>query len=49
LRAWVSYPGPNWRQIETILLESVQQAVTSDGDVATIMTDAAARAQALMP
>jgi multiple sugar transport system substrate-binding protein len=49
LRQWVSYPGPNWRQIETILLESVQQAVTSDGDVAAIMTDAAARAQALMP
>jgi multiple sugar transport system substrate-binding protein len=48
LRQWVSYPGPNWRQIETILLEAVQQAVTSDGDVATIMTDAAARAQALL-
>jgi multiple sugar transport system substrate-binding protein len=49
LRQWVSYPGPNWRQIETILLEAVQQAITSDGDVAAIMTDAAARAQALMP
>lgn len=49
LRQWVSYPGPNWRQIETILLEAVQQAVTSDGDVAAIMTDAAARAQGLMP
>ncbi len=49
LRAWVSYPGPNWRQIETILLETVQQAVTSDGDVAALMTDAADRAQALMP
>ncbi len=49
LRQWVSYPGPNWRQIETILLETVQQAITSDSDVAAIMTDAAARAQALMP
>lgn len=49
LEPWASYPGPNWRQIETILLESVQAAVTSDGDVATLMTDAAARAQALMP
>lgn len=49
LRQWVSYPGPNWRQIETILLEAVQQAITSDGDVAAIMTDAADRAQNLMP
>ncbi len=49
LEPWASYPGPNWRQIETILLEAVQTAVTSEGDVATIMTDAATRAQALMP
>jgi multiple sugar transport system substrate-binding protein len=49
LEPWASYPGDNWRQIETILLESVQTAITSDGDVATIMTDAASRAQALMP
>lgn len=49
LRPWVSYPGPNWRQIETILLEAVQLAISTDGDVAAILQDAAARAQALMP
>lgn len=49
LDAWDSYPGSNWRQIENILLEAVEVAVTSDADVATVMTDAAARAQALMP
>lgn len=49
LTPWVSYPGPNWRQIETILLESVQLAITGEGDVAAIMADAQQRAQALMP
>lgn len=49
LQPWVSYPGPNWRQIETILLEGVQKAIQGKGDAAAIMQDAQSRAQALMP
>ncbi|QJD85457.1 ABC transporter substrate-binding protein [Cohnella herbarum] len=48
LQPWVSYPGPNWKQIETILLEAVQKSILSDGDIAPIMQDAQKRAQALV-
>lgn len=48
LNPWVSYPGPNWYQIETILLEAVQKATQSSGDVNAIMQEAASRAQALV-
>lgn len=48
LQPWVSYPGMNWSQIETTLLEAVQKSIQSTDDVASIMTDAAARAQALI-
>ncbi|MCA0756403.1 ABC transporter substrate-binding protein [Paenibacillus sp. N4] len=48
LQPWVSYPGANWKQIETILNDSVSKAIVSDGDVATIMQDAQKRAQALI-
>jgi ABC-type sugar transport system, periplasmic component len=49
LQPWVSYPGSNWYQIETILLEAVQKSIQSTNDVATIMQDAQKRAQDLMP
>ncbi|MCR2803531.1 ABC transporter substrate-binding protein [Paenibacillus soyae] len=48
LQPWVSYPGSNWKQIETILNDSVSKAIVSDGDVASIMKDAQERAQALI-
>lgn len=48
LQPWVSYPGANWKQIETILNDSVSKAIVSDGDVASIMQDAQKRAQALI-
>lgn len=48
LKPWVSYPGPNWYQIETILLEAVQKSIQSTDDVSTIMKEAAARAQSLV-
>ncbi|TLS51778.1 ABC transporter substrate-binding protein [Paenibacillus antri] len=49
LRPWISYPGPNWLQIETTLLEAVQQSIQGTGDVAAIMQEAQSRAQSLMP
>lgn len=49
LTPWVSYPGPNWYQIETILLEAVQKSIQSSDDVTTIMKEAQTRAQSLMP
>ncbi|MCZ8513759.1 ABC transporter substrate-binding protein [Paenibacillus filicis] len=49
LQPWLSYPGQNWRQIETILLDSVQKSILSSGDITPIMQDAQKRAQALMP
>ncbi|MBD2869080.1 ABC transporter substrate-binding protein [Paenibacillus arenilitoris] len=48
LQPWVSYPGANWKQIETILNDSVSKAIVSDGDVVSIMQDAQTRAQALI-
>ncbi|MCJ8013516.1 ABC transporter substrate-binding protein [Paenibacillus sp. KQZ6P-2] len=48
LTPWVSYPGPNWYQIETILLEAVQKATQSTDDVIAIMQEAQSRAQALV-
>jgi len=49
LQQWVSFPGPNWRQIENILLESVAKAILSPADqVAGIMQDGQQRAQALV-
>ncbi|MFC5407453.1 ABC transporter substrate-binding protein [Cohnella soli] len=48
LQPWVSYPGANWHQIETILLDAVQKSILSKDDVATIMQDAQKRAQALV-
>ena len=49
LTPWVSFPGPNYRQIETTLTNAWQQAIFGAGDPAAIMADAQARAQALMP
>ncbi len=48
LTAWQSYPGPNWRQIENILLEATEKAVNTDGNVTEIMTEAQTRAQELL-
>lgn len=49
LQQWVSFPGPNWKQIENILLDAVSKAILSDaGDVAGIMKDAQQRAQTLV-
>lgn len=46
---WQSYPGDNWFQIETILLDAFNKCLFSDADVAQTMTDAQTQAQSLMP
>lgn len=47
---WVPLPGPNYRQILTVMMNASEQAVfgTSD-DIAPILADAQRRAQALVP
>jgi multiple sugar transport system substrate-binding protein len=41
--------GPNYRQIESMMLDAFDEAIFGEGDVATVLQDAQARAQALMP
>lgn len=49
LEAWQSFPGPNYRQISRIEVAAVNEAVFGEGDVGTLLREAQARAQALMP
>lgn len=46
---WESIPGPNYQQVQTILINAVQQVVYSGADPTATMQDAEKRAQALMP
>ncbi|ADZ70850.1 ABC transporter substrate-binding protein [Polymorphum gilvum] len=47
---WVPLPGPNYRQILTVMMNASEQAVFgAQDDIAAIMADAQARAQALVP
>lgn len=47
---WVSLPGPNYRQILTVMMNASEQAVFGPSDdIAPIMADAQSRAQALVP
>lgn len=46
---WQSYPGNNYQQIESILMDAVNKAVFSSQDAMAIMMDAQKRAQSLMP
>ncbi len=48
LTPWVSFPGPNYRQIEQIITEAQTNVIFNNADPATLM-DAQVRAQALMP
>ncbi|MBN8595419.1 MAG: ABC transporter substrate-binding protein [Anaerolineae bacterium] len=48
LTPWVSFPGPNYRQIEQIITEAQTAVIFNNADPATLM-DAQIRAQALMP
>jgi multiple sugar transport system substrate-binding protein len=45
----VAFPGANYRQVETIMMDSVREAVFGGGDPRAALTKAQAQAQPLMP
>lgn len=49
LQPWESIPGPNYKQIVSIMMNALEEAVYGEGDVAEIMRTAQERAQELMP
>lgn len=49
LSPWVPFPGPNYKQMVTIMMNGLEEAVFGDGDARTTMLDAHERAAALMP
>lgn len=48
LQPWVSMPGPNYKQIEKIMSEAVEQAVFGGGEVEATLKAAQEQAQALI-
>lgn len=49
LEPWESFPGPNYRQIQKMMMDGAEQAVFGGGDPAKAMKQAQDSAQALMP
>ena len=45
----VAFPGPNYRQAESMMKEAVTEAVLGQGDVTEVLTTAQDNAQGLMP
>ena len=45
----VAFPGPNYRQAESLMKEAVTEAVFGEGDVTQVLTGAQETAQGLMP
>lgn len=45
----VAFPGPNYRQAESMMKDAVSEAVFGDGDVTQVLTVAQQTAQTLMP
>ncbi|HWU18325.1 MAG TPA: ABC transporter substrate-binding protein [Devosia sp.] len=45
----VAFPGPNYRQAESMMKDAVSEAVFGDGDVTQVLTAAQQTAQTLMP
>jgi multiple sugar transport system substrate-binding protein len=46
---WQAYPGDNWLQIETILMDALNTCLFTDADVEATMKAAQTQAQSLMP
>lgn len=46
IEPWVAYPGKNYQQIATILMDAVEQVAYYDADPTTTMAEAQQRAQA---
>ncbi|WP_328396382.1 ABC transporter substrate-binding protein [Nocardia sp. NBC_00416] len=49
LEPWVSYPGPNYQQIRTLLSKATEEIVFRGADPQTTLSAAQTSAQALMP
>lgn len=49
LTANVAFPGPNYRQVEKMMMDAVREAVFGEGDAAAALKAAQADAQNLMP
>ena len=49
LQPWESIPGNNYKQIQRIEVQAINEAVFGSGKVSTVLMDAQKRAQALMP
>jgi multiple sugar transport system substrate-binding protein len=49
LQPWVSFPGPNYRQVVKTMMDAVQQAIYGTDDAQKILSDAQTQAQAFMP
>jgi len=49
LQPWVSFPGPNYRQIVKTMMDAVQQAIYGTDDVQSILGAAQTQAQQFMP
>jgi multiple sugar transport system substrate-binding protein len=49
LEPWDSMPGPNYRQIVSLMMDAAEMAVYGGVDVEATLADAQANAQALMP
>lgn len=48
IEPWVSYPGKNYAQISTIIMDAVEQVAYEGADPETTMADASERAQELI-
>jgi len=48
LQPWVSYPGPEYAQVDTILAAAIENSIFQGADVQKTMTDVAARAQGMI-
>ncbi len=49
LEPWVAYPGPNYRQINSLMMDAMEMAVFGGADVEATLAQAQANAQSLMP
>lgn len=48
LEPWVSYPGDSYVEVDDLLSTAIEESIFNDGDAATLMPEAAARAQELI-
>ncbi|MGO4830960.1 ABC transporter substrate-binding protein [Rhizobiaceae sp. 2RAB30] len=49
LTANVAFPGPNYRQVEKVMMDGIREAVFGEGDAEAVLKQAQADAQSLMP